>query len=197
VPPRHTPPVSRAPAAFVRTLLGRSLFGACVRAAVVMVGCGGGEGDPNASGGTFIAFSPDFADFHAWTPFDLGMDQSDGITVAGTRRAYLNKVPPTGSTSFPTGTIIVKTIGEDLPMPGQTFAMAKRGEPYNARGAVGWEWFELVESAGGAPAIKWRGITPPAGETYAGIMGGACNTCHAMGAANDFVPSAELSLDQF
>jgi hypothetical protein len=83
-------------------------------------------------------------------------------------------------------------------MPGQTFAMAKRGAPFNALGATGWEWFELVESAQSTtPAIKWRGIAPPAGETYAGVMGGACNTCHALGSANDFVPSAELSLDLF
>jgi hypothetical protein len=160
-------------------------------------GCGGGDGEPSASGDVFIALSRDFEGYKSWTSFDLGMDQTDGIPVAGTRRAYLNKVPPTGSTSFPVGTIIVKTIGEELPTPGQTFAMVKRGAPFNRLGATGWEWFELVDSAAGLPAIKWQGIAPPAGETYAGIMGGACNTCHAMGSANDFVPSTELSLTQF
>ena len=183
--PHSKPPLCRSTA-----------FVACI-GALLVVGCGGGAGDPNASGGAFIAFPRDFDGFRTWTSFDLGTDQTDGVTVTGTRRAYLNKLPPSGSTEFPVGTIVVKTIGEELPMPGQTFAMAKRGAPFNAQGAIGWEWFELVETAAAAPAIKWRGITPPAGETYAGIMGGACNTCHAAGAANDFVPSAELSLDQF
>jgi hypothetical protein len=162
----------------------------------LLAGCGGGS-QTKPEGGAFIAFPRDFEGFKTWTSFELGADQTDGITVVGNRKAYLNKLPPTGSTSFPTGTIIVKTIGEETAMPGQTFAMAKRGEPFNAMGAVGWEWFELVEVVDAPPAIKWRGITPPVGETYGGIAGGACNTCHAMGSTNDFVPSAELALTEF
>lgn len=185
---KHTPFVpTRTPV--VRTRAGR----ACVLTAALvlasMFGCGGGGTDPGAGGGSFIAFPRDFEGFKSWTMFDLGDDQTDGLPVVGRRRAYLNKVPPHGSTSFPVGTVIIKTIGEEEPMPGQTFAMAKRGEPFNMLGALGWEWFELVEAANAAPVIKWRGITPPAGETYAGIMGGACNTCHALDNVNDFVPS--------
>jgi hypothetical protein len=164
-------------------------------AAVLLGACGGGGSDPGT--GAFLAFPRDFAEFKTWTSFDLGADQDDGITVAGARRAYLNRVPPHGSTAFPLGTIIVKTIGEEMAVPGQTFAMAKRGAPFNALGAVGWEWFELVEVPDALPILRWRGITPPTGEMYGGVSGGACNTCHAMGSANDFVPSVELSLTQF
>lgn len=168
----------------------------CVMAAATSLGCGGGSGEP-PGGGAFIAFARDFQGFKGWTAFDLGDDQTDGLPAVGRRRAYLNKVPPHGSTAFPVGTVIVKTIGEGEAMPGQTFAMAKRGEPFNKLGALGWEWFELVDDADAAPVIKWRGITPPAGETYGGVMGGACNTCHALDNTNDFVPSAELALTQF
>lgn len=189
--PRHrTPFVSPAAGRWARAC-------AAIVGAALLAGCGGGEADPTTGGGVFVAFPRDFDGFRGWTSFELGADQDDGVTVAGNRKAYLNKIPPTGSTSFPVGTVIVKTIGEETAMPGQTFAMAKRGEPFNAMGAVGWEWFELTEIAGAPPAIRWRGVTPPAGEMYAGIAGGACNVCHAMGSANDFVPSAELSLSAF
>jgi len=162
-------------------------------AALLLGACGGG--DPGT--GSFIPQPRDFDQFKTWPAFDLGADQDDGVTVAGTRRAYLNHVPPHGSTEFPVGTIIVKTIGEETAAPGQTFAMAKRDAPFNVRGAVGWEWFEVEEVPDSLPKLNWRGITPPMGETYGGIDGGACNTCHALGSANDFVPSVELSLTQF
>lgn len=182
--PPSAPPASVARGSWVPVL-----------AALLLGACGGGGSEPRTD--SFLAFPRDFDHFKGWTSFDLGADQDDGITVAGTRRAYLNHVPPHGSTAFPLGTIIVKTIGEEEAVPGQTFAMAKRGAPFNALGAVGWEWFELVEAPDALPIIKWRGITPPMGETYGGVSGGACNTCHAMGIANDFVPSVELSLTQF
>jgi hypothetical protein len=168
---------------------------AFVVAATSLLGCGAGN-DPDASP-TFIALGRDFQGFDTWTAFDLGDDQDDGVTTVGHRRAYINQLPPTGSTTFPTRTIVIKTIGEDQPTPGQVFAMVKRGGNFNPQGAVGWEWFELVKKGDAEPAIVWRGITPPAGEQYAGIAGGVCNTCHAMGVANDYVPSAELLLSQF
>ena len=160
-------------------------------------GCGGGGDDPNAAG-TFIAFARDFQGWETWTAFDLGEDQTDGVVFVGRRRAYINQLPPSGSSAFPVGTIIVKTIAEEQPVPGQVFAMAKRGGTYNAQGATGWEWFELLKMSPNPPLIVWRGITPPAGEIYAGIAGGACNTCHmATTPMNDFVPSTELLLTQF
>jgi hypothetical protein len=163
----------------------------------VLPGCGGGAApDPGASG-VFIAFARDFEGFSSWTAFELGDDQDDGIAVVGHRRLYINQLPPTGSSAFPVGTIVVKTIGEELPTPGQVFAMAKRGGSFNASGAIGWEWFELLKTDGTTPLILWRGITPPAGERYAGVAGGVCNTCHVLGRDNDFVPSPELLLSQF
>lgn len=165
----------------------------------VLAGCGGGSEDP-AAGGSFIAFPRDFQGFQSWTAFDLGDDRDDGVMAMGHRRAYINRLPPTASAAFPVGTVIAKTIAEDQPVPGQVFAMAKRGGSYNAQGAAGWEWFELLKTdPSTAPLILWRGIVPPAGEIYAGVAGGACNTCHAAGTgpANDFVPSDELLLSNF
>ena len=168
-----------------------------VAASLSSTGCGGDSATPGPTGDVFIAFAPDFADFKTWTAFDLGDDQTDGLPAVGHRTAYLNKLPPTGSSAFPVGTVIVKTIGEETTTPGQTFAMAKRGGGYNALGTIGWEWFELKPDTTGKPAIAWRGIAPPSGETYAGVMGGSCNDCHAKATDNDYVPSVELSLSLF
>jgi hypothetical protein len=71
-------------------------------------------------------------------------------------------------------------------------AMAKRGSGFNASGALGWEYFELLLSKQGAPYILWRGAKPPAGEMYQMLLGsmnverpmtndGDCNGCHAKG----------------
>jgi hypothetical protein len=177
----------------------------CLAATVLVIaGCGGGQNANVCDGvraenssGVFIAFQCDFSGFESWTAFDLGDDQDDGVTFVGHRRAYINQLPPHGSSTFPVGTIVIKTIAEDQETPGQIFAMAKRGGSYNVQGATGWEWFELLKTTDAPPVIRWRGITPPAGEKYAGIAGGACNTCHALGYRNDFVPSTELSLPQF
>jgi hypothetical protein len=92
----------------------------------------------------------------------------------------------------------VKTIAEDSPTPGKTFAMAKRGGNYNANGAIGWEWLELQEDASGNILIVWRGISPPAGEGYGGsVVGGSCNTCHGTAMANDYVKSTALLSREF
>jgi hypothetical protein len=161
--------------------------------------CGGGEGDQPANAGVFIAFARDFTGFDTWTSFDLGSVTDDGIAVVGTRKAYINRIPPSGSTTFPIGTVLVKTIAADTPTPGQTFGMVKRGQPYNVQGALGWEWFELTSSDPSAPMILWRGITPPTGGAYGDcpdVVGGSCNNCHVASDENDYVPSGALSLSQ-
>jgi hypothetical protein len=167
----------------------------------VCVSCRGStEGDPSADGGVFIAFARDFTGFDSWMSFDLGAITDDGIAVVGTRKAYINHIPPSGSTTFPIGTALVKTIAADTAAPGQTFAMVKRGGAYNVQGALGWEWFELTSSNPVAPAILWRGITPPAGGAYADcpdVVGGSCNNCHVASRNNDYVPSDALALSQF
>jgi hypothetical protein len=72
--------------------------------------------------------------------------------------------------------------------------MAKRGGDYNARGAQGWEWFELKAQLDGSWTIAWRGITPPEGCGYSGIAGGGCNICHTGAIANDYVQTEGLRL---
>ncbi|MFO0722455.1 MAG: hypothetical protein U1E65_01650 [Myxococcota bacterium] len=158
-------------------------FGACLFA------CGGEE--PTAMRpSVFIAVASSFEGYPAFTHFSLSAgDEAGSVHTAGPRELYINALPPAGSTSFPVGTIIVKTVSAT----DQTFAMVKRGGGYNAVGATGWEWFELKSLPSGL-AILWRGITPPSGEHYSGTQGGACNDCHAAARDNDFVRSTALNL---
>jgi hypothetical protein len=152
---------------------------------------------PEDESQTFAAVQGDFQGFTEWTRFDLGASTTDGVNLSGDRAVYLNHPPPHGSTSFPVGTILVKTIGAGTADAGPTFAMVKRGGGYNAAGAANWEWFELQRSPGGQVAIVWRGARPPTGDPYASSSPNACNLCHAQAAHNDFVPSAALDLSGF
>ena len=141
-----------------------------------------------------LVFQTAFQDFPNWTHFDLVSDVAIGegaIHRSGKRTVYINRLPPSGATSFATGTIIVKTM-----QSGEVFARVKRGGDYNKNGNLGWEWFELklVDTTW---VIVWRGITPPAGFCYGGIVGGACNDCHRAFAHNDFVATAALDLTKF
>ena len=157
--------------------------------ALVLAACGT---DDAPTGDTFIAFSSSFTSFREWTPMTSTGPADDGTypaEVLGARTHYINTLPPSGSTEFPVGTIIVQSHGEDL------FARVKRGDNFNVSGAHGWEWFELKE---GPVAIVWRGVGPPAGESYGGDPKGGCNTCHADHcAANDYVCAAPLQLSSF
>jgi hypothetical protein len=153
--------------------------------------CGASPAAPEGDGGTFVAFGSDFQGFRSWTRQTLENPAPGGAThVAGTRSIYVNMLPPAGATEFPVGTIIVKTTDAD----GKIFARAKRGGAFNARGAAGWEWFELVEDAQGQVAIRWRGLGPPLGETYGGDPNAGCNMCHKLAAANDYVLAPGLAL---
>jgi hypothetical protein len=92
------------------------------------------------------------------------------------------------------GTIIVKEIINDDPTQNDMVARVKRGGTYNARGASGWEWFELRSTSDGVAGILWRGVGPPAGESYLGNVDGGCNACH--GGADDvsiLLPALQLS----
>ena len=163
--------------------------------ACVVGGCGAAPtGTDAATGDVFLAFSSTFAEFRTWTSF-----HSDGPAagtypddVLGPRTQCLNRLPPPGSSEFPVGAIIVEA-RESGAM--HILAGVKRGGGYNAGGARGWEWFELVENP---VAIVWRGVGPPNGETYGGDPDGGCNSCHAAcGAANDYVCSPHLQLAGF
>ena len=153
---------------------------------------------PGAAMDEFIALQSDFAAFRTWSSAEVAA--GDTGHAAGDRVVYVSAAPPPSAVSFPVGTILVKTIttdsGEDL------HAMVKRGGGYNADGAPGWEWFELVSATGGTPVIKWRGVAAPEGEAYGALPGsegdtadritGDCNVCHAVRADNDFVHTVAL-----
>ena len=106
-----------------------------------------------------MAFAPDFQNVLDWPRFAVDRPPLSAIHDNGKYLVFINRVPPAGATEFPTGTMIVK-----IPQGrGDVFAMAKRGQPYNARGALGWEWFELKSQPDGSWTIAWRGITPTRG----------------------------------
>jgi hypothetical protein len=146
---------------------------------------------PAPTPGSFIAFQRDFQGYASWPRFELPSNTPIGdgtIHGNGKRVVYINRMPPAGAAAFETGTMIVKTMES-----GEIFGRVKRGGEYNRSGNVGWEWFELQQQ-GADSVIVWRGITPPAGFCYGGIVGGACNECHRVFAHNDFVATRALQL---
>lgn len=155
-----------------------------------LTGCGpaSSSGADAGDSETFIALQSDFAGYESWNQFDGGNQPIDNITLTGQRTLYVNKLPPAGATTFPIGTIIVKTT-----VGAQTFAMAKRGGGFNAAGAADWEWFEITESSG-SPLIVWRGTTAPLTEVYASVSSVSCNACHTQFSDNDYVGGASLQL---
>lgn len=165
--------------------------------------CASSSGDSSSDAGNdnnvFIAFASDFANFRSWQSFDVTKDAAPGTVHPDAKLIeYLNMAPPSGSTQFPVGTIIVKE-GTDGPVAGrQYFAMVKRGGGENPMGAVGWEWFELQNAADGTPGIRWRGVGPPSGELYGGDPTGGCNSCHvSQCGGNDAVCAPAVQLAQF
>jgi hypothetical protein len=168
-------------------------FAACRVIVVLLSGaaaCGTSPAAPEGDGGTFVAMGPDFQGFSSWTTQTIQNPVPGGSThVAGARSIYINMLPPEGATEFPVGTMIVKRTEAD----GKIFARAKRGGSFNSKGAAGWEWFELVESAG-TVVVKWRGLGPPLGETYGGDPNAGCNMCHKLAASNDYVLAPGLML---
>ena len=157
-----------------------------------------------------VARPADFADFLSWPHVQVGDVAAVSPHDEPTRTVYLNAPPDDDATTFPIGTIIVKTGagGEATGEPGNAVhAMVKRGGNFNLDGARGWEWFEIsvddVTSPDGDddPILVWRGANPPEGESYgcpAGQVcaegGLTCNDCHAGSIGNDFVNSPALTL---
>ena len=156
----------------------------------------GGSDPAYANGRAFVAFACNFDGYKGWPSFFLdGGFNGGSVHASGPRTEYINRTPPHGSGTFPVGTIIVKELQAD----GLIFAMVKRGGGYNESGASGWEWFELNPDGGAGVGhdvnLTWRGVGPPAGETYGGDPT-TCNACHR-GAGNDSVPSPALQLSNF
>jgi hypothetical protein len=159
---------------------------------------GGPEPTNNGVPGTFVASVASFQNFHSWpsVPAVGPPGVSDGIDPTQARTAYLNERPSHGSSSFPTGTIVVKEFEGVALTSRRVFAMVKRGNDYNSAGASGWEWFELMNLDDTNVQIVWRGVAPPAGESYA-PGSPTCNDCHGNAKGNDFVWSTALSLSSF
>jgi hypothetical protein len=170
-----------------------------------LAGCGGEELDEPSEAGEFIALPRDFAGYRAWWSVEVGEGSVEESHLGVRRRVYVNRRPEKGATSFPQGTILVKTgAGGELDgtVGNEVHAMVKRGGSFNAAASVGWEWFEL-EADENAPGIVWRGSAAPTGEGYLCRAGDAdggmievdCNQCHSAARTNDFVLGPELLLE--
>jgi hypothetical protein len=162
--------------------------------------------DTGAPGSVCIAFDPNFAGFKNWPSFDVtDLNMQNIVHTDATLTAYINKIPPKGSTEFPIGTIIVKqATGGSTPANDRTFAGVKRGGGFNlgtatAPGAVNWEWFELQQTDTDTPTIVggWRGVGPPSSADVYGGDPALCNGCHVQAKANDFIWSDKLQLSNF
>jgi hypothetical protein len=151
----------------------------------------------------FYASASDFENYTSWQHYHLDASfEANNVHASGPRDVYINQCPPPGATEFPVGTIILKVINA----PGQTvpsvFAQVKHGCGYNANGAPGWEWFDLVTAANGLPAgdpveIVWSGTqAPPNSYGATGIAAqNQCNDCHStMGDGNDSIITSALDL---
>lgn len=170
---------------------------------VALVAAGCGSSPASDSGGSsseirapFVAFGDDFAPFRTWPATPA---VADGIPAGihgnlGPMTVYRNHAPPAGATEYPVGTILVKETQEASPAARKVFAMVKRGGDFNDTGARGWEWFELQNADDGTPFVLWRGLGPPAGETYGGDANGGCNSCHAGAKSDDYVWTTALAL---
>jgi hypothetical protein len=200
-----------APGRSVRAVAGAALAFA---AAVGVVGCGAQPTAPDQ----FLAFASSFDGFRNWpsapatpspnlpaVPGGDGVDAGavdGGTTDAGVVHrlpltVYWNHAPPSGSTKFPLGTIIVKETNDADITQRQVFAMVKRGADYNAGGAVDWEWFDLANVADGTETVSWHGYGPTgSADTYGGNPH-VCNDCHALAVSNDYVWSSALQLSNF
>ncbi len=161
------------------------------------VACGTPTANPGSGEPQFVALASDFKGYHSWKSFDVTTDAPQaGIHDGSTVTEYVKALPPSGSTSFPVGTIIVKEATGGT-IPHELFAMVKRGGGFNA-GAPGWEWFDLQNLNDGADdvGIVWHGLAPPPGDTYSGSASAGCNTCHAA-CGNDAVCAKAMQLANF
>jgi hypothetical protein len=186
-------------------------IGPALFVAILAIGCGGGGAATDDTDGGPVAcvplFAPAFYDFHSWysvpgvAPEDAGstlrLEELDsGIHALGPLVSYINHRPPSGSTSFPLGTIIVKEVNAGDLTSRQIFAMVKRGCGFNSDGAVNWEWYELRNIDADNVLIVWSGNGPTSGETYGGNPH-TCNDCHIGAKANDYVWTAGFQLSKF
>jgi hypothetical protein len=154
-------------------------------------GCLDNKLDPSDAPTVYLAQQTDFADYLKWMAFPSDVTEEHG-GVIGTTTIYVKELPPANEHAFPVGALVVKTMKAIDSDTMTIHAMAKRGSGFNADGALGWEYFELILQKNGTPAILWRGEQPPSGEMYQSLLGtttpstaaateGNCNDCHASG----------------
>jgi hypothetical protein len=172
----------------------RGLFTLSALAALSCTGCLDDKlaATPVAGQTAFIAQTEDFAHYEDWMSFNEDDAHGEG---SGTTMVYLNKLPPKGASSFPVGTIVVKTMQATDGSMFTMHAMAKRGNGFNSDGARGWEFFELALNPKQVPFWLWRGAQPPSGEQYRAILSKnnvesttgelKCNDCHASSSFRD------------
>lgn len=157
-------------------------------AALVALGCGPSLDEAPPSGPR-IALTSDFESFRDWRAVRLpDASATTGHESAPERWLYIDREPPPIDAGFALGTILVKTIEGGAPESWEIHAMVKRGDEFNAEGAVDWEFFELDYDDAERLRINWRG-TGDDHATYVdstGVMR-ACNFCHAFGAEEDYV----------
>jgi len=160
--------------------------------------------DGDAGDDQFVAITQDFAGYESWQSYDLGGDDGGATDDAGCahvanvpRVAFINEIPPHGSTSFPVGTIIVKEIHTGAtPADWAVFGMVKRGGDYGAgSGCPGWEWYGLTDDDDGGTRIQWSGSQASGTDPYANC--GPCAGCHSAAQTNDCVLAPEMSLSQW
>lgn len=139
----------------------------------------------------FIAQTRDFRAYEDWMVFEHEQKADHGGLV-GKVSVYVNELPDPETHLFPVGTILFKTMDIEGADRIIIHAMVKRSLSYNAQGALGWEYFELIFEADGTPVILWRGQDPPPDEKYQALLGaqnldtsletdGTCNSCHKDG----------------
>jgi hypothetical protein len=151
----------------------------------------------------FIAQQKDFQDFLSWQSFLVDAQGNNSPAhMGGKVTAYLNKVPPKGSATYPVGSIIAKTVEKGEKMKWEIHSMVKRGGEFNTQGAKGWEYLELQYNSDNIALILWRGEAPPVGHGYEaltplGTTTMECNGCHAGSKDTDFVMTPELDIRNF
>jgi hypothetical protein len=157
------------------------------------------------AGVTSAVFASTFYGFHDWPVSVVALPAADaGVTDAVHTmmplQAYMNKIPPHGSTAFPLGTVIVKEVNMGDLTTRTIFAMVKVGDDFNSTGAVNWKWCDLsnTDDPTFPVNINWCGYGPPLGtvDSYGGNVN-TCNDCHVLAASNDYVWTEALQLTSF
>lgn len=154
-------------------------------ALVLLVACSDDDESTAPQTQEFVAEQADFAGYRSWQQTvspRVGPDPGGVIGGAHsaedstiTRYIFVKDEGMTRGSDgqFPVGAIFAKEMRNEDGSVAVVTVMAKRGGSFNASNN-GWEWFIL----NGDGEIQQRG---------ADVFGGACNSCHAAAANEDYV----------